>query len=46
MTQFTTSLPLINLNTADKDTLATLPGINEELAENIIIFREKTQKHR
>ncbi len=32
---------LININTADKDTLKTLPGIGEGIAGRIIEFREK-----
>lgn len=32
---------LININTADEDELADLPGIGEKLAERIIEYREK-----
>lgn len=30
---------LININTADKDTLKSLPGIGDSLAQNIIDYR-------
>ena len=32
---------LVNINQADKETLMTLPGIGEVLAQNIINYREK-----
>ena len=32
----------VNLNTADAETLATLPGIGEKLADRIIAYREET----
>lgn len=32
---------LININTADEDTLSNLPGIGPELAQRIILWREK-----
>lgn len=32
---------LVNINTADKTVLCTLPGIGESKAENIIAYREK-----
>ena len=32
---------LININTADKELLTTLPGIGEVLAERIIAYREE-----
>lgn len=31
----------VNINTADKETLCTLPGIGESKAEDIIAYREK-----
>ena len=31
----------VNLNTADADTLCTLPGIGPELADSIIAYREE-----
>ncbi len=34
------NINLININTADKETLKTLPGIGDGIAENIIQYRE------
>lgn len=36
------SSSLVNINTADKTALMTLPGIGEVLAQNIIDYREKS----
>ena len=35
-----TAQNLININTANKETLKSLPGIGDSLAENIIYYRE------
>lgn len=37
-----TASSLVNINTADKAALMTLPGIGEVLAQNIIDYREKS----
>ncbi len=40
ITQEETSQNLININTANKETLKSLPGIGDSLAESIIHYRE------
>lgn len=35
---------LININTADKETLKTLPNIGDVVADNIIYYRENVSK--
>lgn len=35
------NIELVNVNTADTDTLSQLPGISEKVAENIVIYREE-----
>ena len=41
MTKDPSSLPQIDLNQADAQTLTTLPGIGPKLAERIIHYREE-----
>ena len=41
MTNEASSIPQIDLNQADWQTLSTLPGIGQKMAERIIRFREE-----
>ena len=41
---FNIDLERVNLNRADKETLITIPGIGEKLAQRIVEYREKNQE--